>query len=111
MLRAVSGVSFSVDPGDGAVVDRAVKLVAALSPIDGCADLAALREPTAPPRDPSLRDSVEQIRDLVAQAKASFSSARSTRWSITIGRRSCANDSTRSAPSHLLMACAAAVID
>jgi tetratricopeptide (TPR) repeat protein/predicted Ser/Thr protein kinase len=61
---------------DGAVVDRAVKLVGALSPIEGCADLAALREPTAPPHDPSVRATVERIRDLVAQAKASFQSAR-----------------------------------
>ena len=61
---------------DGAAVDRAVKLVDGLSPIEGCADLAALREPTAPPRDPALRVAVDRIRNLVAQAKASFSSAR-----------------------------------
>ena len=55
---------------DGAVVNRAVKVVDALSPIDGCADLAALRAPTAPPRDPALRVAVDRVRDLVAQAKA-----------------------------------------
>ena len=72
-IRATARVLASAD---GAVVDRAVKLVDALSPIDGCADLAALREPTAPPSDPSLRAAVDRIRDLVAQAKASFASAR-----------------------------------
>jgi tetratricopeptide (TPR) repeat protein len=65
-LRAAARVLASADK---AVVDRAAKMVEGLSPIEDCADLAALREPMAPPRDPEKRAAVERVRDLVAQAK------------------------------------------
>lgn len=72
-IRATTRILAAADAN---VVDRAVKLVEAISPVDGCADLAALREPTAPPRDPGARASVDHARDLIAQAKALFSSGR-----------------------------------
>jgi tetratricopeptide (TPR) repeat protein len=72
-LRAAARVLASADK---AVVDRAAKMAEGLSPIEDCADLAALREPMAAPRDPDKRAAVERVRDLVAQAKTEYSAGR-----------------------------------
>ncbi len=75
-MRALSDVL--VDPKDE-VVANAAKAAAALTPVDRCADLNALRAAVPPPTDPATRKKVESLRMRLATAKALLDTGRFTR--------------------------------
>ncbi|HEX8793937.1 MAG TPA: protein kinase, partial [Polyangiaceae bacterium] len=52
------------------LVDDAVKTARALSPLDACADVPALRAPFAQPHDPAARARAAAIRDRIGRATA-----------------------------------------
>jgi tetratricopeptide (TPR) repeat protein len=56
--------------GDARVVESAVKAVHRLTPVDGCADVAALRFGAPPPADEETRARVEEARARLDTAKA-----------------------------------------
>ena len=66
-LRAATGLLAAVDAKG---VEDAVRSVSALTPLRGCADLAALRAPVPPPKDPAAQAEVERIRRGLAEVKA-----------------------------------------
>jgi eukaryotic-like serine/threonine-protein kinase len=68
-LRELRALSDLVAQADGAVVQGAADAAADLSSLAGCADVAALMAPVAPPRDAAARAQVAAARDLVARAK------------------------------------------
>ena len=72
-MRALSDVL--ADP-KGEVVANAVKAAAALTPVDRCADLNALRAAMPPPSDPVIRKQVEALRIKLATAKALLDAGR-----------------------------------
>jgi serine/threonine protein kinase/Tfp pilus assembly protein PilF len=55
---------------DANVVERAPESAQSLPGLELCADTAALKAPTAPPRDPRARQQVEQVRERLARAHA-----------------------------------------
>lgn len=55
---------------DAKVVEKAVQMAAAFSPLRGCADIDSLRALLRPPRDPAARVSVEAVRAQIARAMA-----------------------------------------
>jgi tetratricopeptide (TPR) repeat protein len=55
---------------DGALVDRAVPAALELPRLDACADTRALGAAIAPPSDPSLRATVDELRARIARSKA-----------------------------------------
>jgi tetratricopeptide (TPR) repeat protein len=55
---------------DQKVVERTPQITSALSPLEGCADLAALRSMVPLPANPTLRARVEEVRRRVAQSAA-----------------------------------------
>jgi eukaryotic-like serine/threonine-protein kinase len=57
-------------------LQRAHATVEALSPIDECNDLVALRAPIKVPADPTARESIARIRDELARAQALLVAAR-----------------------------------
>jgi eukaryotic-like serine/threonine-protein kinase len=58
-----------VDP-DGQVVANAVKAGAALTSLDGCADIRTLRAAIPPPQGPAARERIENLRAMSATTKA-----------------------------------------
>ncbi|HVE86314.1 MAG TPA: serine/threonine-protein kinase, partial [Myxococcales bacterium] len=66
-LRAATGLLAAADAKG---VEDAVRSVSALTPLKGCADLAALRAPVPPPADPAAREEVERVRRGLAEVKA-----------------------------------------
>jgi predicted Ser/Thr protein kinase len=55
---------------DGEVVVNAVSAAGALPPLDGCADVAALRAVIKPPDDPAVRKRVDELRVELARVTA-----------------------------------------
>ena len=74
-VRALSGV---MAEADASLVSNAVKASAALTSLEGCADVRTLRAALAPPRDPSTRRTVDHIRARLAAAKAMSDAGRLT---------------------------------
>jgi tetratricopeptide (TPR) repeat protein len=66
-LRALTDVFTKADDG---VVQNAVGAAGNLPPLDGCADVAALRAVVKPPQDPAARKRVEELREEVARVTA-----------------------------------------
>ena len=66
----VHALSDVLAQADGEMVSNAVKATAALSSLDGCADVRTLRESLPPPRDPKTRQIVDSLRGRLAAAKA-----------------------------------------
>lgn len=56
--------------GDARVVGRAVQAAQELPRIDDCADLKLLRSGLTPPKNPKTRQAIEQVRALLAEARA-----------------------------------------
>jgi len=57
---------------DEDVVKSATKAARSLSPLDDCADVAALRAPTPRPRDPKITEKVEALQQQLVEAKARY---------------------------------------
>ncbi|HVU51280.1 MAG TPA: tetratricopeptide repeat protein, partial [Polyangia bacterium] len=55
---------------DGDIVVNAVSAAGALPPLDGCADVEALRAVVKPPEDPATRKRVDELRDELARVTA-----------------------------------------
>jgi tetratricopeptide (TPR) repeat protein/predicted Ser/Thr protein kinase len=55
---------------DPSVVENAVQAAVGLTPLNGCANAAALKAPVRPPEDPPTRARVEQHRNALAEIKA-----------------------------------------
>ncbi len=55
---------------DAKLVPRAIDAAMNLPPLDGCANLEALRSPVRPPEEPRLRERVEQVRARLAEGRA-----------------------------------------
>jgi tetratricopeptide (TPR) repeat protein/predicted Ser/Thr protein kinase len=51
-------------------VDKAIRASLELTRLDGCADAQALRQAFPPPSDPTMRQAVREIRELVDRSKA-----------------------------------------
>ena len=61
---------------DAQSVERAVQASRALTPVKGCADLAALSSRVPLPEDPEARPKVEAVRQQLARAKATMEAAK-----------------------------------
>ena len=55
---------------DAAALDRASQAAGTLTPLEGCANAAALRAPIRPPSDAGARDRVEGVRARLAEGRA-----------------------------------------
>ncbi|PCC67040.1 Serine/threonine protein kinase [Nannocystis exedens] len=66
-VRAVTDLLVAADAG---VVERAVDAVAALPPIERCADVAVLRAEVPPPADPATALAVDNVRRALANVAA-----------------------------------------
>jgi tetratricopeptide (TPR) repeat protein/tRNA A-37 threonylcarbamoyl transferase component Bud32 len=55
---------------DGGVVEKALRAVAALGTLDGCANATALKQPVRPPSDPAALAKVAELRTTLADVKA-----------------------------------------
>ncbi|HEY2743354.1 MAG TPA: serine/threonine-protein kinase [Polyangia bacterium] len=66
-MKTLGEIFAAADPG---VVAHAAEAAQSLPPLSMCADLAALRAPIPPPRDPSAARRVEEIRAQLARANA-----------------------------------------
>jgi serine/threonine protein kinase len=66
-LRALVDVFVSADDK---VVQKAVQAAESLTPLDGCANAAALKAPTRLPSDPAARAKVEAVRERIAHGLA-----------------------------------------
>jgi tetratricopeptide (TPR) repeat protein len=55
---------------DGGVVEKALRAVAALGTLDGCANATALKQPVRPPSDPATLAKVDELRKTLANVKA-----------------------------------------
>jgi len=55
---------------DSKLVGRALEAARALSPVEDCADVDALRRQVAPPRDPRLRVEVARVREALDRVRA-----------------------------------------
>jgi tetratricopeptide (TPR) repeat protein len=55
---------------DGGVVEKALRAVAALGTLDGCANATALKQPVRPPSDPAAHAKVDELRKTLADVKA-----------------------------------------
>jgi eukaryotic-like serine/threonine-protein kinase len=55
---------------DGGVVEKALRAVAGLGALDGCANATALKQPVRPPSDPAALAKVEDLRRTLADVKA-----------------------------------------
>ena len=69
-LGEVRAVTDLFARADAKVVENATAAAGSLASLDGCADVAALMAPVAPPRDEVARAKVAAARDQVARAKA-----------------------------------------
>jgi eukaryotic-like serine/threonine-protein kinase len=63
---------------DEDVVKSAARAARALSPLDDCADVAALRAPTPRPRDPRIAQQVEALQQRLANVKARYDLGKAT---------------------------------
>jgi serine/threonine protein kinase/tetratricopeptide (TPR) repeat protein len=72
-LRALVDVFISADDK---VVQKAVQAVESLTPLDGCANAAALKAPTRLPSDPAARAKVEAVRERIARGLALHSAGK-----------------------------------
>jgi serine/threonine protein kinase len=61
---------------DGKLVQRAVDATQALTPLDGCANTAALKTPVRMPTAPEARAQVEKLLDRIARGRAISASGR-----------------------------------
>ncbi len=52
------------------MVEKAAAVASGLSPLSECADVEALKAPVRPPKDAPTRSKVEEVRGILAQAKA-----------------------------------------
>jgi eukaryotic-like serine/threonine-protein kinase len=75
-LRALSDVLVG---GQDVVVTNAIAAATALTPIDRCGDVSALRASLAPPADPETRRKVAVLRDRLVACKALQDAGRYTR--------------------------------
>ncbi|HJZ87055.1 MAG TPA: tetratricopeptide repeat protein [Polyangia bacterium] len=66
-VDALVGLLTHADPE---LVARSVEAAQSLSPLDGCADAAALKNQVPPPRTPAMRARVDAVSKQLAQAKA-----------------------------------------
>jgi tetratricopeptide (TPR) repeat protein len=69
-LGNVAALTQVLSDADTAVVEQAVSAVAALPPLDGCADLARLSGRVPPPADPKAREKIEVARRRLSDAQA-----------------------------------------
>jgi serine/threonine protein kinase/tetratricopeptide (TPR) repeat protein len=63
-VRALTEVFIKADDG---IVLNAVSAAGALPPLDGCADVSALRAVVKPPEDPATKKRVDELRDELAR--------------------------------------------
>ncbi|WP_257457970.1 serine/threonine-protein kinase [Archangium lipolyticum] len=70
-LQALVDVYAHAEP---ALVDQAARAAHSLPPLDGCANVEALRATVRPPEDPATLEKVEGLRIRFAQARALFDS-------------------------------------
>jgi hypothetical protein len=68
--RELSALTDILWHADRAVVEKGPSMLRALGPIDECGDVALLKLPVRPPRDPVARKQVDQARELLARAHA-----------------------------------------
>ncbi|WP_375772224.1 serine/threonine-protein kinase [Archangium gephyra] len=73
-LHALQALTDVYSHANAALVDHAAKAAHALPPLDGCANVEALRATVRPPEDPATREKVEQLRLRLAEARALFDS-------------------------------------
>jgi tetratricopeptide (TPR) repeat protein len=66
----LAGLTAVFAKADGRVVEKAVEAVHRLTPLDGCADIAALRSGAAPPVDEEARAHAAQARSHLDSSKA-----------------------------------------
>jgi tetratricopeptide (TPR) repeat protein len=69
-LRELGAQARVLAHADAAALDRASQAAGTLTPLDGCADTAALRAPIRPPTDAGARDRVEAVRARLAEGRA-----------------------------------------
>ncbi len=55
---------------DGELVQQSVKAALSLTPLNGCADIAALKAPVPPPTDPEVVARIDELRGPLAEVKA-----------------------------------------
>ncbi|HWB74392.1 MAG TPA: serine/threonine-protein kinase, partial [Nannocystaceae bacterium] len=65
----LAGVVTLLSSGGSEVTEHAVEVAMGLAPIERCADVAALRERVPPPEQAGVRETVEDIRARLADAK------------------------------------------
>jgi tetratricopeptide (TPR) repeat protein len=75
-LSGVKALSAIFANADGKVVGNAVSASGALPPLERCGDVKLLRSMVQPPEDPKLRERVAQLRQRVAQIKATRDAGR-----------------------------------
>ncbi len=68
-LEEWSALTDLLSRADAELVRQAVVAAHALTPLDGCADIAALKAPLPPPADPKVRAQLEELRSPLAQLK------------------------------------------
>ncbi|MCY1080157.1 serine/threonine-protein kinase [Archangium lansingense] len=73
-LHALQALTEVYSIADAALVDQAAKAAHALPPLNGCANVEALRATVLPPEDLATREKVEQLRFRFAEARALFDS-------------------------------------
>jgi len=73
-LHALQALTDVYSRADAPLVDQAAKAAHALPPLDGCANVEALRATIRPPEDPATREKVGQLRLRLAEARALFDS-------------------------------------
>jgi tetratricopeptide (TPR) repeat protein/predicted Ser/Thr protein kinase len=81
-LRTLSDLFVAAD---ASVVEHAAQSAQSLPGLQGCADVAALKAPMPPPRDPKTAERVAAIREELARAEALFVAAKFDEG-LTIGR-------------------------
>ena len=69
-LQEAAAITDLFAHADRQIIDKAIPSVRALAPLDACADVEALRAKVPLPRDPKLRQQVQEVQALVAQSKA-----------------------------------------
>jgi hypothetical protein len=69
-LEEARSLTALLQRADAALAQRATSAVDALTPVDGCADVAALTNEVPPPTDPAVRSKVADVRKRIAGVKA-----------------------------------------
>src|SRR5262249_36580201 len=69
-LGELAALSAILSKADGRVVEKAAEAAQRLTPVTGCADVAALRSGVPPPADEAARAHVAEARPKLARAKA-----------------------------------------